>query len=305
MISAQARQFWAFIASRPKQIEFPIALRRKAAETVERMSAEPRGVAFSPAPQVGGLWAGPAEAREGAAILYFHGGGYVLGSPHARRKTAGHLAAAAQALALAPAYRIAPENPFPAAVEDAVSAYEWLLAQGAEPSRTVIAGDSAGGGLALATALCARAKSLPKCAGLALISPWVDLSCSGESYTSRAAADICCTEVALAEMAGWYLGGADPENPLASPLFSDLSGLPPILCVTGADELLLDDTIRLVRRAAIAGVDATAVIVAGMQHVFPVWPGLFPEADEAIALTGDWIRARTGDGNDFRAAYAD
>jgi acetyl esterase/lipase len=305
MISDQARRFWSFVASRPKQIEFPIAARREAGETAEGVTAEPRGVAFTPAPQVAGLWAGPAAARVGAAILYFHGGGYVLGSPGSRRKTAGHLAAAANALALVPAYRLAPEKPFPAAVEDGVRAYKWLLAQGAAPSRTVIAGDSAGGGLALATALAARAQNLPTCAGLALISPWVDLTCSAGSYGDRARADICCTKAALAEMAGWYLAGADPRTPLASPLFADLSGLPPLLCVTGGDEILLDDTIALVRRAGIVGVDATALIVAGMQHVFPIWSGLFPEADEAIARIGDWIRARTGDCRDFGSPYAD
>jgi acetyl esterase/lipase len=293
------------IASRPKQIEMPLDQRREAGETVEGMTAEPRGVAFAPAPEVGGLWAGPADAREGAAILYFHGGGYVLGSPGSRRKTVGHLAAAAKMLALAPSYRLAPENPFPAAVEDAVRAYEWLLAQGAEPSRTVIAGDSAGGGLALAAALAARNKKLPSCAGLALISPWTDLTCTSESYVARAATDVACTQAALAEMAGWYLGGADPATPLASPLFADLAGLPPLLCVTGADEILLDDTIHLVRKAGVAGVDASAVIVAGMQHVFPVWSGLFPEADEAIARIGEWVRERTGGGRDLRAAYAD
>ena len=292
MISSQAKQFWTFIANSPKQVELPLAMRRRAGERAEGMTAEPRGVAFSPAPEAGGLWADPHEERHGAAILYLYGGGYVLGSPKSRRKTAGHLALAACARTLIPAYRLGPEHPFPAALEDALRAYQWLLGQGAHPSRTVIAGDSAGGGLALATALCARDRGLPRCAGVALISPWADLTCGGESYASRAAADITCTRASLLEMANWYLGGADPRAPYASPLFADLSGLPPILCVAGADEILLDDSTQLARNAAIAGVTATAVLAAGMQHVFPIWAGVFPEADEAIATIGDWISAK-------------
>ncbi len=295
MISGQARQFWTFIANSPKQVELPLDMRRRAGERAEGMTAEPRGVAFSPAPEVGGLWADPPEERHGAAILYLYGGGYVLGSPKSRRKTAGHLALAGRARTLIPAYRLAPEHPFPAAVEDSLRAYQWLLAQGADPSKTVIAGDSAGGGLALATALYATERGLPRCAGLALISPWADLTCGGESYVSRASVDITCTRDSLLEMAKWYLGGADPRAPLASPLFADLSVLPPIICVAGADEILLDDTISLVRNAGIAGVDATAVVAAGMQHVFPIWAGVFPEADAAIATIGHWVRRRRGE----------
>ena len=292
VISSQAKQFWTFIANSPKQVELPLDMRRRAGERAEGMTAEPRGVAFSPAPEVGGLWADPPEERGGAAILYLYGGGYVLGSPKSRRKTAGHLALAACARTLIPAYRLAPEQPFPAALEDSLRAYQWLLAQGADASRTVIAGDSAGGGLAVATALYARDRGLPRCAGLALISPWADLTCSGESHVGRAAADITCTRASLLEMANWYLGGADPRAPYASPLFADLSGLPPILCIAGADEILLDDTITLVRKAGIAGVNAIASIAAGMQHVFPIWTGVFPEADEAIAAIAGWATGK-------------
>ncbi|VFU08322.1 alpha/beta hydrolase [Methylocella tundrae] len=294
MISGQAQQFWTFIANSPKQFELPLDMRRRAGERAESMTAEPRGVAFSPAPEVGGLWAEPPEAREGAAILYLYGGGYVLGSPKSRRKTVGHLALACEARALVPHYRVGPEHPFPAAVEDSLRAYQWLLAEGADPARTIVAGDSAGGGLALATIVAARDAGLPACAGIALISPWTDLACEAESFASRASADITCTRESLLEMAGWYLGGADPRHPLASPLSADLSGLPPILCLVGGDEVLLDDTIFLVRKAGMAGGEATAIVAAGMQHVYPIWAGLFPEADEAIARIGDWARGRMG-----------
>lgn len=294
MISRQAQQFWTFIANSPRQVELPLDMRRRAGERAEGMTAEPRGVAFSPALGVGGIWADPPEAREGAAILYLYGGGYVLGSPKSRRKTAGHLALACEARALVPHYRVGPENPFPAAVEDSLRAYRWLLAEGADPARTIVAGDSAGGGLALATVTAARDAGLPLCAGITLISPWTDLTCEAASFESRAAADITCTRKSLLEMAGWYLGGADPRHPRASPLFADLSSLPPILSLVGGDEILLDDTMFLVRKAGMAGVNATAVVAAGMQHVFPIWAGVFPEADEAIAVIGDWARGRMG-----------
>jgi acetyl esterase/lipase len=154
-----------------------------------------------------------------------------------------------------------------------------------------LAGDSAGGGLAVSAAIALRDRHLPMCAGIVALSPWADLTCSGESITSRAAVDIECTCAGLLEMAGWYMNGADPSQPLASPVFADLAGLPPLLCVVGGDEILLDDSIRLIRNAGIAGVDATLFIAAGMQHIFPIWAGAFPEADAAIALVGKWVRA--------------
>jgi epsilon-lactone hydrolase len=218
----------------------------------------------------------------------------VLGTPASRRKTAGHLAVTAGGRVLVPTYRLAPEHPFPAAVEDAVQAYRWLLEQGVAPSQLVVAGDSAGGGLALATLLAARDRWLPLPAGAVLLSPWVDLTCGGDSTDDQAGTDLECARAGLAEMAGWYLAGADPRHPLASPVFADLSGLPPILCLVGGDEDLLDDSVRLVRAAGIAGTDATLVVAAGMQHVYPIWAGAFPEADAAITLIGDWVRARVG-----------
>jgi epsilon-lactone hydrolase len=189
-----------------------------------------------------------------------------------------------------PNYRLAPEHPFPAAVDDSVRAYQWLLDHGGEPSKIIVAGDSAGGGLAVSTAIALRDRHLPMCAGIAALSPWADLTCSGESIISRAATDIECTRAGLLEMASSYMDGADPSQPLASPVFADFAGHPPLLYVVGGDEILLDDSIRLVRNAGTAGVDATLFIAAGMQQVFPIWAGAFPEADAAIALVGDWVR---------------
>jgi monoterpene epsilon-lactone hydrolase len=288
VISKKAQEFWDLLKTYPKQIEMPLSQAREADTHSEDFTSEPAGVNFRPSPEVNGLWA-EAPGAEGD-ILYFFGGGFVLGSPETRRKTAGHLALAAKARVLVPNYRLAPEHPFPAAVDDAVRAYRWLLDHGGEASKTVVAGDSAGGGLAVSTAIALRDRHLPRCAGIIALSPWADLTCSGESMTSRAAADIECTRAGLLEMAGQYMNGADPSQPLASPVFADLAGLPPLLCVVGGDEALLDDSVRLVRSAGTAGIDATLFIAAGMQHVFPIWAGAFPEADAAIALIGDWIR---------------
>ena len=293
MASEEARRFWAAMRAQPKDDNPTVEQRRQGDEHAEDLSSEPLGVVFTRAPAVNGLWADPLAARPGAAILYFYGGGYVLGSPASRRKTAGHLALAAQARALVPAYRLAPEHPFPAAVEDAVAAYQWLLAEGADAARVVLAGDSAGGGLALATALALRDRGLARPAGVVTISMWGDMTCSGETMESRAVEDICCSRDGLMELAGLYLAGGDPRQPLASPVFADYAGLPPILCIVGGEERLIDDSVRAVRAAGQAGVDATLFVAAEMQHVFPIWAGAFPEADAAIRLIGDWIRART------------
>jgi monoterpene epsilon-lactone hydrolase len=288
MISKQAQDFWTLLKTYPKQIEMPLSQAREADTHAEDFTSEPSGVNFNSAREVDGLWAEVPGADR--TILYFFGGGFVLGSPETRRKTAGHLALAAKARVLVPNYRLAPEYPFPAAIDDAVHAYHWLLDHGGEPLQTVVAGDSAGGGLAVSTAIALRDRHLPICAGIVALSPWADLTCSGESMTSRASADIECTRAGLLEMAGQYLDGADAAQPLASPVFADLTGLPPLLCVVGGDEMLLDDSIRLVRNAGTAGVDATLFVAAGMQHVFPIWAGAFPEADAAIALIGNWVR---------------
>lgn len=292
MPSEEARRFWDFLRAQPKDDNPSVEQRRQGDEHAEDLTREPAGVAFTHAPEVDGIWADAASARPGAAILYFHGGGYVLGAPVSRRKTAGHLALAAQARALIPRYRLAPEHPFPAAVEDAVAAYRWLLTQGADARQLVLAGDSAGGGLALATALSLRDRGLPRPGGVVTISLWGDMTCSGETMESRAHTDISCSRDGLFELAGMYLSGHDPRDPLASPVFADFAGLPPVLCLVGGDERLVDDSVRVVRAAGLAAADATLVIAEGMQHVFPIFAGAFPEADAAIRLIGDWIKAR-------------
>jgi epsilon-lactone hydrolase len=291
--SDQAKKFWDQLRAGPKQIDLDLPQRRIGGEHAEDATSEPTATTFTPAAEVGGLWAAPRSPRAGAAILYIFGGGYVLGSPHSRRKTAGHLAEATGARALLPGYRLAPEHKFPAPVEDIVSAYRFLLSRGAVPSKIALVGDSSGGGLALATVIALRASGLPLPGGAVAISPWADLTCSGDTMVSKAAVDIEATQRGLLEMAGWYLDQASPRNPTASPVFADLTGCPPLFCVVGSDEVLLDDSVRLVRGGGIVGVDARLWIAAGMQHVFPIWKGAFPEADTAIATIASWISERT------------
>ena len=294
MSSEQAQRLWTAFRNAPhKQIDMKLPQRREAGEHAEDPTAEPAGITFTDAPEVAGIWAKPPDVRAGVAILYLFGGGYVLGSPASRRKTAGHLARAARARILVPSYRLAPEHKFPAAVDDARRAYQWLIGEGVEPARVVIAGDSAGGGLAVALMLSLREHRLPMPAGCVALSPWADLACTGESMTTRAAVDCMVTREGLLEMAAWYLDGADLRTPLASPVYADLAGLSPLLILVGGDETLLDDAARLARSGGMAGVDTTLYVGAGMQHVFPIWSGAFPEADAAIELIGHWIVART------------
>lgn len=265
---------------------------REAGEHAEDMTSEPEGVRFEDAPAVGGLWATPHHWDGESAIMYLYGGGYVISSPHSRRKLAGHLANASGSRALVLRYHLAPERPFPAAVDDAAADYRWLLGEGHRPERAVIAGDSSAGGLTVAAMLKLREDGSPLPAGGVPISPWVDLACTGETLETNATADLTATKASLQRMAGQYLQGADPRNPLASPLYADLSGLPPFLVVVGGAEALLDDSVRLVRSAGMAGVDDTLYIGAGMQHIFPIYCGVIPESDAAVAMIGAWIRSR-------------
>jgi acetyl esterase/lipase len=244
--------------------------------------------------EIAAEWLEPPAARGGAALLYLHGGGYVIGSPRSHRHLAAALGAAAGAATLVPEYRLAPEHPFPAAVEDAVAAYRWLLARGVAPGGIAIAGDSAGGGLTVATLLALRDRGLPLPAAGVCISPWVDLTCGGASYASRAASDPIVTQAGIVEMARAYLGAADPRAPLASPLFADLAGLPPLLVHVGSDEVLLDDAVALAERARAAGVAATLEIWPDMIHVWHWFHPMLDEGRKAIAGIGDFVRRRTG-----------
>jgi epsilon-lactone hydrolase len=167
-----------------------------------------------------------------------------------------------------------------------------MVDAGSRLERVVIAGDSSAGGLTVATMLKLREDGTPLPAGGVPISPWVDLACTGKTLETNAAVDLTATKASLQRMAGQYLQGADPRTPLASPLYADLSGLPPLLVIVGGDEALVDDSVRLARAAGMAGVDVTLYTGAGIQHIFPIYCGAVPEADAAVAMIGTWIRAR-------------
>lgn len=239
---------------------------------------------------VKGEWHRPNDSEPGRTILYFHGGGYYYGSSKSHRGLTFELAKQARANLFSSDYRMAPEHPFPAAVEDALAAYQWLLAQGADPSKTFVSGDSAGGGLSLALMTACRDKQLPMPAGAVLYSPWTDLAATGASLDYNEKSDAMFKKLYIVEGAKYYLGDADPKTPLASPLYADLNGLPPILIFVSANEALYEDSTRLHDKLIATGVSAELITEPDLAHVWPLFFPRFPEAGKTIAQSGDFIR---------------
>jgi acetyl esterase/lipase len=235
-------------------------------------------------------WVTAAGTEAARTILYLHGGGYVIGSPATHRGLAERLSKAAGARVLVIDYRLAPEHPFPAPVEDATKAYRWLLASGVSASSIAVAGDSAGGGLTAATLIALRdaGDALPA-AGICL-SPWVDMEGIGESMTLRAELDPMVQKEGLLGMARLYLQGADPRSPLAAPLYADLHGLPPLLVQVGTSETLYDDATRLAERAKAAGVNVTLEPWDEMIHVWHLFAEMLPEGQKALDRIGEFVR---------------
>ncbi|MBI3373695.1 MAG: alpha/beta hydrolase [Betaproteobacteria bacterium] len=240
---------------------------------------------------VDATWIVAAEARPDTVLLYLHGGGFQVGSVRSHRDLIARLSRAAGCRALAIDYRRAPEHRFPAALSDAIAAYQWLLEQGVAPARTAIAGDSAGGGLALSTLLVSRERNLPLPAAAVVLSAWTDLAATGESYVSRAAADPLNQRRLVQAMARNYLGDcADPRDPLASPLFADLAGLPPLLMQVGDRETVLDDSRNFAAKARAAGVQVELEVWDKMIHVFQQFAAELPQAGLAIDSIGRFLR---------------
>ena len=227
-------------------------------------------------------------------VLYLHGGGYCIGSVNTHRALAARLAQACRARVLNVDYRLAPEHPHPAAVDDAVAAYRWLLGTGVGPDQVAVGGDSAGGGLVVATLVSLRDGGDPVPAAGFCLSPWVDLECAGETFDSKADVDPMCTKEGLTEMAAAYAGGRELRHPLVSPLHADLAGLPPLLVQVGTAETLLDDSVRLAERARAAGVDVRLEAWDDLVHVFQAFAPMVPEAVEAIDGIGAFVRHRLG-----------
>ena len=239
-------------------------------------------------------WVAAEGAIDGRVVLYFHGGGYIIGSPRTHRPMLAELSQAAGARVLSLDYRLAPEYPFPAPVEDSVSAYRWLLGEGYDPSRIALAGDSAGGGLTVSALVQIRYLGLPMPGAGVCISPWVDMEGLGESMETRAKVDPMVGKENLMVSAKTYLGGADPRAPLAAPLYADLRGLPPLLIQVGDAETLLDDSTRLAGVAREAGVDVQMDVWDDMIHVWHLFAPILPEGKQAIAKAGEFIKKHTG-----------
>ena len=238
-------------------------------------------------------WVMAPGGDPGRAVLYLHGGGYAIGSINTHRRLAYDLSAASGTRVLVIDYRLAPEHPFPAAVDDAAAAWRWLLEQGLAPNRLAVAGDSAGGGLAIATLVNLRDRKLglPACA--VAISPWVDLEGVGDSITARAAQDPMVQKPGLSWMAEMYLAGKDAKAPLAAPLHAELAGLPPVLVQVGTAETLLDDATRIAEKLHAAGVDVRLSVWPNMVHVFPLFAPVLSEGRDGCIEIGTFIRART------------
>ena len=238
-------------------------------------------------------WISAPNSSADRAVLYVHGGGYVIGSVNTHRDLLARIARASGARVLGINYRLAPEHPFPAAVEDSVAAYRWMLAEGLKPSRIAVAGDSAGGGLTVATLIAIRDAKLPTPGAGVCISPWVDMEGIGETMKTRAAVDPVVQREGLLGMAAAYLGGQNPRSPLAAPLYADLKGLPPLLIQVGDAETLLDDSIRLNDRAKAAGVSTKLEVWPEMIHVWQLFASFLPEGQQAIDGIGSFLKEHT------------
>lgn len=232
-------------------------------------------------------------SRPDRHILYLHGGGYTFGTPGHYRDFFWRIANATGARLLCPEYRLAPEHRFPAAVDDAVCAYRWLLAEGADPKRIAVMGDSAGGGLTFCTLLRLRDEGVPLPAAAVGLSPWTDLATTGPSMAANAKSDPMLVPHQARFFARCYLGDADPRNPYASPLYGDLAGLPPSLIQVGGDEILLDDSVRMAERLRAAGCHVDLEVWPRMPHVWQLFARIVPEGRRAIDQIGKFVRRMT------------
>ncbi len=268
----------------------------KEREFLDKMSGMSSRRALGKYDVVGGVSGEWQQASMGSAdnvILYLHGGAYVIGSPASHRDMVGAIADAAQARAFIVDYRLAPETIFPGAVDDAVAAYKGLLENGEKAEKIIIAGDSAGGGLTMATLVSLKEQGIELPAAAVCLSPWADLTFTGDSMIVKNKADAMLGRDSLSWFAGLYLEGQDASHPLASPIFADLSGLPPLLIQVGSNEVLLDDAIRLNKAAKKAGVDVSLEVWDGQMHVWHLMSAIVPEGKHAIQVIGTFVKTHT------------
>lgn len=291
MADAEIAKLRELIASRPRAAE--IAQMRIDSDARGRAFGLPADVMVEPvtANGVRAEWTWTPGADPSKVILYLHGGGYVLCSLDSHRHLVAEVGRAARTRTLAIDYRLAPEHPFPAPVEDTIAAYRYLLDSGLKPAGIALAGDSAGGGLVVAALLAIREAGLPLPACGWCISPWVDMEALGQSFTDRAETDPTVQRATIQMMAGLYLAGADPKHPHASPIHGDLRGLPPLLIQVGSVETLLDDSTALARKAGIADVPVELQIWPEMIHIWHIFFPMLAAGRRAIASGGSFVRS--------------
>jgi epsilon-lactone hydrolase len=289
---AAMREMFAAIQPQPGAPPPTWPERRVQIDAMGAAAPLPEGVKVEPL-KLGGVPAEkitPRNADAGRAIFWLHGGGYCIGGCASHRAWAATMADAASATAYTIDYRLAPEHRFPAAVDDAVAAWRAFLADGHDPKRTVIGGDSAGGGLTMATAVAARDAGLALPAGLHLVSPWANLTNQSPAYQAKLETDFIITQAGIDDFKVNYLApGQDPKAPLASPVFADLAGLPPVLIQVGSEEVLMSDSVLLAEIAGLARVDVTLRIWPDMVHIWPFFAQL-DASPKAIAESTAWIR---------------
>ena len=279
------------IAANPLPTELE-AMRQAVDADSERFPLDPdievEGV--SVALGVRGEWTWTEAADPKRVVLYLHGGGYVFGSILSHRHLVAEIGRASGSRTLAIDYRLSPENPFPAAVDDALASYRYLLEKGFEPGHIALVGDSAGGGLVVSTLVAMKEADLPQPACGWVISPWVDMEASGETFASRADADPMVKREIIANFAQAYLNGADPRSPLASPIYADLRGIAPLLIHVGASEVLLDDSLKLARTAGAADVSVRLEIWPEMIHIWHVFHRILGDGRKAVLAGGNFLR---------------
>lgn len=261
---------------------------------MESLGSEPTGVHFKNADVEGipAMWIEPEIKFDNRVLLFLHGGGYVFGSMHSHRKLVGHMAKSIGCRALNLEYRLAPENPFLDAVEDATKAYVWILEKGIKPNHIALAGDSAGGGLCLACLSDILSKDYPMPSAIVLLSPWTDLALTGDSISSCDCVDPINTLPFMHLCAELYLAGQDPRSQLASPLYGSFEHLPPLYIQVGEYETLRDDSIRFAEKARSISNEVQLDVFPEMFHEFQLAVGNMPEADDAVERIGKWLRKR-------------
>ena len=297
IISPEARAELDRLFAARKPAGQSLAQQRREWEAEARLHVLPKGARFAPQ-DAGGIpceWMEMPRVARDRVLLLLHGGCYFSGSPRTHRRLAANLSRAMHMRVLVPDYRLAPEHPFPAGLKDALLVFRWLVGDGIAEDNIVVGGDSAGGGLALSMLLALREAGAKMPRAAVLLAPWTDLTVSSPSYRTLRKFDPIITQESLREAGLWYAGQRDPADPLLSPLFADLRGLPPMLIHAGEDEVMVDDSRILADRARAAGVDVTSKVFPGLWHVFHSSGTEIPEARQAIDEIGTYVRALLSD----------